>query len=124
MNPRRNRYKEMERSTSFVLFADLILFIFFLIAAANGILWLRVVLFILTLILSLLCLLLLYYNGELTKRRSLWMSAGFASIAACVLIAFILNYPSPNPYTNQSPTTSETVTETDDTKETTSPATT
>lgn len=122
MRARKNHYKEMERSTTLVLIADLALFIFFLIAAANGIVWLKVVLFILTLIISLLCLLLLYYNGELVKQRSLWMSISFTGIALCVLIAFILNYPSPTPYANKASTPSEATTIT--TTDTTNPSTT
>ena len=88
----------MERSTTLILFADLLFFIFFLIAAANGIVWLKVILFILTFFLSLLCLLFLFYAGELIKQRSLWMTTAFAAICICVLLSLILNYPSPSPY--------------------------
>lgn len=95
----KNRYKDMERSVTLVLLADLILFILYLIVAANGIIWLKVILFILTVLLSVLCLLFLYYTGELTKQRSLWMTTAFAAITVCVLFSLILNYPSPNPYT-------------------------
>lgn len=93
-----NRYKQMERSTTLVLIADLLLFIFYLVSAANGITWLKIILFILTFFLSLLCLLFLYYAGELLRQRSLWMTTGFAAIAVCILLSLILNYPSPSPY--------------------------
>ena len=98
MRTKKNRYKEMERSTTIVLLTDLLLFIFYLIAAANGIIWLKVILFILAFFLSLLCLLFLLYAGELLKQRSLWMSAAFAAIAVCILVSLVLNFPSPNPY--------------------------
>ena len=107
MRTKRNRYKEMEQTTTLVLLADLILFIIYLIAAANGIIWLKIVLFILTLFASLLCLVFLYYAGELTKQRSFWMTTGFASIAFCVLLAFVLNYPSPTPYNPNVPSSVE-----------------
>ena len=48
MQDKRNRYKDLERSITLVLLANLLLFIFYLIAAANGIIWLKVILFILT----------------------------------------------------------------------------
>ena len=108
MRAKRNHYKELELSTIFVLIANIILFVFFLIAAANGIGWLKLVLFIVTLLMALLSLLLLYFNGELTRQRSLWLTTSFAAIAVCVLIAFIINYPSPDPYAATKPTTIET----------------
>lgn len=98
MQDKRNRYKDLERSITLVLLANLLLFIFYLIAAANGIIWLKVILFILTIILAVLCLLFLYYTGEFGKQRSLWMFTAFAGIAVCVLLSLILNYPTPNPY--------------------------
>ena len=103
----------MERSTTLVLIIDLLLFIFYLISAANGIAWLKVVLFILTFFLSLLCLLFLYYAGEFLRQRSLWMTTAFAAVAICVLFSLILNYPSPSPYrpAKESPTASQPVTE-------------
>ena len=107
MRTKKNRYKEMEQTTTLVLLADLILFIFYLIAAANGIVWLKLVLFILTFVASVLCLVFLYYAGELTKQRSFWMTTGFASIAFCVLLAFILNFPSPAPYNTNTPSAAE-----------------
>ena len=60
MQDKRNRYKDLERSITLVLLANLLLFIFYLIAATNGIIWLKVILFILTIILAVLCLLFLY----------------------------------------------------------------
>ena len=111
MRTKKNRYKEMERSTTLILLVDLLLFIFYLIAAANGIIWLKVILFILAFFLSLLCLLFLFYAGELLKQRSLWMTTAFAAIALCVLVSLILNFPSPNPYTEQTTSAIETTTE-------------
>lgn len=93
-----NRYKKMEQYMSLILIVDLILFIFFLIAAGNGIIWLKVILFILTLLVSGLCLAYLYLSQELLKQRSLWMSAAAAAIAICLLFSLILNFPSPSPY--------------------------
>ena len=112
MDRKRNRYKDMERSVTMVLLADLLLFIFYLIAAANGILWLKITLFILSIVLSVLCLLFLYYTGELVKQRSLWMTTAFAAIAICLIFSLILNYPSPNPYLDNAPKSTVSATET------------
>lgn len=92
-----NRYKEMERYMTYALIVDALLFIFYLIAAGSGIIWLKVVLTIFAFILSLACLAFLYLTGELMRRRSLWMTAAAASIFVCILFSLILNYPSPAP---------------------------
>ena len=109
MNQTDPRYKKMEQYMTIALIVNLILFIFFLIAAGNGIIWLKVILFILTLLLSGLCLAFLYLSQELTKARSLWMSTAAAAIAVCLIFSLILNFPSPKPGQNSvTPSTSST----------------
>ena len=98
MRNKGNRYKDMERSVSLILLSDILLFIFYLIAAGNGIIWLKVILFIVAMLLSVLCLLFFYYTKELGRQRSLWLVTAFAAIAVCLLFSIILNYPSPSPY--------------------------
>lgn len=98
MRNKGNRYKDMERSVSLILLSDILLFIFYLIAAGNGIIWLKVILFIVAMLLSVLCLLFFYYIKELGRQRSLWLVTAFAAIAVCLLFSIILNYPSPSPY--------------------------
>jgi hypothetical protein len=100
----RNRYRQMEHYMTCALFLDLILFIFFLISAGNGVIWLKVILAILCIALSGACLAFLYISRELLRPRSMWMSAAAAAILLCTIFALILNYPSPNPL-NQLPTT-------------------
>lgn len=97
MEKKRNRYKAMERSVTLILLADLLMFVFYLIAAGNGIVWLKIILFILAMAIAVLCLMFLYRTGEIGKQRSLWMSTAFAAIAVCLLFSLILNYPSPRP---------------------------
>lgn len=94
---RNNRYKEMERYMTYALIADLLLFIFYLIAAGNGIIWLKVILTIFAFLLSGVCLAFLYLTKELLRPRSLWMTAAAGSIFVCILFSLILNYPSPAP---------------------------
>lgn len=98
MANRRNRYKEMERYMGLTLGGDLLLFIAFLVASGYGIIWLKVILSILAIILSGLCLTYLYFTKELLRDRSLWMSASAAAIVICILFSLLLNFPSPNPY--------------------------
>lgn len=92
------RYKQMEQYMCFALLADLLIFVFYLIAAGNGIIWLKVILAIITILLSGLCLAFLYMSKELLNQRSLWMSVSAGAILICLLFSLILNFPSPNPY--------------------------
>jgi len=104
-----NRYSQMERYMSCALILDLVLFIAYLIAAGNGIIWLKAILFILTIALSLLCLAYLYLTKELLKQRSFWMSVCAGAIAICLLFSLILNFPSPSPYQDRGETQTDTV---------------
>lgn len=109
MDNRRNRYKEMERYVTYALLIASAMFMLFLIASGYGITWLKVISAIVAILISGLCLLFLYFNKELLRRRSLWMSTAAAAIVICILFSLILQFPSPSPYkTDASHTTSET----------------
>lgn len=94
----KTRYKTMELILLIAILVDLALFITFMIAAGNGIIWMKALFAILTIAVSVLCLLFLYKTGELLKQRSLWMTTAAAAILICLLFSLILNFPSPNPY--------------------------
>lgn len=97
MANRPNRYKEMERNITIALVIDLILFITFLFASGNDTGWLKAITFIIILILSGLCLAVLYLTKEIMRQRSLWMTVAATAILVCVLFSLILRFPSPNP---------------------------
>ncbi len=93
----KNRYANMERTMTLILAALLILFIIFLTAAGNGIIWLKVTTGIVAILTGLLSLVYLYLSGELLRQRSLWISTAFAAIVICTLFSLILNFPCPKP---------------------------
>lgn len=97
MPNRRNRYQEMEFRMFFVLLADVLLFIFYLIAAGNGIVWLKVIIAIIAIIISGLCLIFLYLTQEISRPRSLWMTATAGAVLVCIVFSLLLNFPSPHP---------------------------
>ena len=103
MANRSSRYKEMEFYVTCTLLVNLILFIIYLIAAGNGIIWLKATAAVLTILVSLLCLAFLYLNKEIYRQRSLWMSTGALAILLCVVFSLILNFPSPNPLNQENP---------------------
>lgn len=92
-----DRYKVMERYMTYVLIADLILFIIYLFASGFAVIWLKVITAIVTILISGLCLAFLYLTKELLRQRSLWMSLSAAAILVCLLFSLILNFPCPNP---------------------------
>lgn len=93
-----NRYKVMERYMTYALCLDAVLFVLYMIVAGNGIIWLKVILTLACLAISGALLWFLYATKELLRQRSLWITAGAAAIAICLLFSLLLNFPSPNKY--------------------------
>ena len=101
------RYKEIERYMTITLLADTALFIFYLIAAGNGIIWLKIILTLLCLGVSGLLLWFLNTTNELWRQRSLWITTGSIAIIVVLFFSLILNFPSPNKYKQQTETKKE-----------------
>ena len=89
----RNRYRQMEQFMTRILMLDLALFLLYLLFAAMGIIWLKVILSIFVVLISSACLAYLYLSHELLRRRSLWMSSAAASIVICLVFSLILQFP-------------------------------
>jgi len=98
MANKRMQYKLFERFMTIALCTDAIAFIFYMIFAGLGIVWLKVILTLGCFVLSGYLLLILYMSKELTRPRSLWITTGAIAIAFCLFMSLILNYPSPNKY--------------------------
>ena len=90
---KRNRYKEMEKLMTALLIADGILFLLYLITAGAGVVWMKWVCGILSILIGGAGLAFLYMTKELLKQRSLWLSSGFFAIAVTVLASLILAFP-------------------------------
>ena len=88
---RRDRYKEFERTMTAAVLADAAFFVLYLIF--SGVLWLKVVLAVLTLVVSVGGLVVMYLSQELLKNRSLWMSCGFFAVLVCTVVSLILAFP-------------------------------
>ena len=90
---RRNRYREMETNMTRVMEPDAAIFLLYLLFAALNLAFLKLLLAIIAIIGSGLCLGFLYMTGELLKKRSLWMTVGFAAVVICTLYSLILRWP-------------------------------
>lgn len=92
---KRNRYKEMEQLLTKILIGDAVVFVLYLLFAGLGVTAMKVITAIIAIVASVLCLGLLYMNGEMKKRRSRWLVMGYGAIVVCLLVSLVLNYPSP-----------------------------
>lgn len=92
------RYRDLSRTMTYIVLADAVLFVLYLICAGNGITALKVLLAIVCILGSALAVGFLYMAGELTRQRSRWMVVSFLAIIVCVILSLILRFPSPNPY--------------------------
>lgn len=87
------RFKQMETIMTAVLIAAAILFIIYLIAAGNGIIWLKAVMAIITILICGLCLAYLYMTKLLLRPKTMWMTLAAGAIIVCLLFSLILNFP-------------------------------
>ena len=96
-NNRRNRnaFRKFERLMTKVILGTLVLFLLMLAAAAIGIGWLKWLLAVTVLLVSVMGTALLVLKQEHRRRRSLWMLASFVGFLACTLVSLIAGYPAP-----------------------------
>ena len=92
---KRMRYKTIEKYLTYVLLADTAVFALFLLFSGMGLVALKVITALLSIVASGLSLAYLYMIGETKKRRSLWIVLGFLGILLCLFVSLILNYPAP-----------------------------
>lgn len=93
----RNRYRELESIMMKVLIGDGLIFFLYMFAASRVGVWsaVKVICAVLSILVSVLCLVWLYLTKEFTRRRSLWMVTASVSILACMLVSLCLGYPCP-----------------------------
>ena len=92
MAVRKNRYLQMRNTMTYILLADLAVFIIYLIAAALGEIGLKTLTSIITILTSALSLGYLYLTREIFKKRSLWITVAAGAILICVLYSLLLSF--------------------------------
>ena len=95
MGKKNTRYTQMQQYMTYAILANVGLFVLYLIFAGFGVIWMKAIMAILSILLSLACLGFLYLCQELFRRRSQWMTLSAAALLLCTLVSLILNYPSP-----------------------------
>lgn len=88
------RFKKTETMMTAVLIAATVFFIIYLIAAGNGLIWLKTLMAIITIFICGLCLAYLYLTKLLLRPKTMWMTTAAGAILICLLFSLILNFPS------------------------------
>lgn len=95
MDTKTSRFKQFEKFLSLILLIALAIFVIYLIAAGNGIIWLKVLTAIIAILLCGLCLYFLYSAKLMTHPKSLWLTVAAICLIVCTLFSLILNFPAP-----------------------------
>ena len=97
MKEQTKQYKQLETFLTAVLILDAVLFLIYLFSAGLGIVWLKVLCTICTLLISGGILYILYITKELLRPRSFWITVGAGAIVVCLLFSLLLHFPCPAP---------------------------
>ena len=87
------RFKQTETVMTAILIAVTVFFIIYLIGAGNGILWLKTLMAIITILICGLCLAYLYMTKLLLRPKTIWMTTAAGAIIICLLFSLLLNFP-------------------------------
>lgn len=90
---RKNRYRQLDFIMTRVLIGDACVFILYLLSAACGFGFLKGLFAFVAIVGSALCDVYLYLTHEWMKRRSQWMTLGFACIFLLTLVSLICKVP-------------------------------
>lgn len=93
MSKETKRFKQTEMILTAVLIMATIFFIIYLIAAGNGIIWLKALMAIITILVCGLCLAYLYMTNLILRPKAMWMTTAAGAIIICLLFSLILNFP-------------------------------
>ena len=93
MAKQKNRYRQLDFLMTRVIIADAFIFLLYLLAAAVGIGWLKVLCAFVTIVGSALGATYLYLTQEWLKKRSLWMTMSFCAIVLLSLVSLICKVP-------------------------------
>ena len=91
----RNAFRKLEEMLTYVILSASVLFLLMLVAAANGVGWLKWFLAVPVILVSILGGGMLVLKQEHKRRRSWWMLASFFGLFACTLVSMIIGFPAP-----------------------------
>ena len=90
---RRKNFRSLEKDLTKVILLDLLLFLLVMALSSIGIGWLKILVGIVTIVLSGLGVLFLALIDELPRSRSRWMVVAFLCLLVCTLMSLITGSP-------------------------------
>ena len=93
MAKRNNRYRQFDFIMTRVVLGAVLVFLLYLLAAATGIGWLKGLTAVVNILGSVLGIAYLYLTQEWLKKRSLWITLSFASLALLTIVSLICKVP-------------------------------
>lgn len=90
-----NAFRKFERLLTRVILGTLAVFLLMLAASVGGIGWLKWLLAISVMLVSVMGTALLVLKQEHRRRRSWWMLASFVSLLVCTLVSLAAGFPAP-----------------------------
>ena len=93
MAKRNNRYRQFDFIMTRVVIGAVFVFLLYLLSAATGVGWLKGFSAFVAIAGSIVCLGYLYLIQEMLKKRSLWITLSFASIALLTIVSLICKVP-------------------------------
>ena len=93
MAKRNNRYRQFDFIMTRVVIADVFIFLLYLLSAAMGLDFFKGLTAVVAILGSAACVGYLYLSQEWLKKRSLWMTLSFGSIALLTLVSLICKVP-------------------------------
>ena len=93
MANRNNRYRQLDFIMTRVVLGAVFMYLLYLLSAATGIGWLKGLTAVIVILGSVLCVGYLFLTREWLKKRSLWMTLSFASLALLTIISLLCKVP-------------------------------
>lgn len=102
------KYQKLKKYLKYLLAADLFAFLVLMFSSASSTAGIKFFAALSTVLLSVLCLAILYQSQELLRNRSFWMTSAASAILLCSLCSLLLRFPSPNPLSQVNPSANTT----------------
>lgn len=95
MERKQGHFRQLESILTMILYVNIAIFIGYLVTAALGIVVAKIILAVLTILLSLFCEWMLFCAKEMFRPRGFWMTCAFFSLILCTVISLVFNFPAP-----------------------------
>lgn len=97
MDNKNRSFRQLEIKLTRAIICATVAFTIFLFASGYGVVWLKIICAIFSILIPTFCFGYLYLAHEWRKKRSQWLVAASIALAICTICSLILRFPSPSP---------------------------